>query len=145
MDKSKVVEFWDRAARDAGRGRGSQAGMLAPNALLAQYRQTSEEKHFLKIVRLTPEMDVLEVSAGGGRWSFFMADKVRSVVGVDISREMVDLAESERMARRVPSWSTSPSTGNSDKSGMSTCRSSARRRIPSELILNWMSPANSRT
>jgi len=101
MDKSKVVEFWDRAAKDADRGCGSQAGMLAGNPLLAQYRQTSEERHFLKIVSLTPKMDVLEVGAGGGRWSFFLADKVRSVVGLDISREMVELSRSEMIARRV--------------------------------------------
>jgi ubiquinone/menaquinone biosynthesis C-methylase UbiE len=93
MDYKKVKDFWDQAAKTSGLDDKTNVGMLTEgNEFNSIYRRTSEHKHFLELVDLNKSMRVLEVGSGGGRWSFFLADKVESVVGIDFSQAMVDIA-----------------------------------------------------
>ena len=78
------------------------AGMLMGTSEFdAIYRCTSEQEHFLRIFNPTKEMRILEVGSGGGRWGFWLSDKVREYVGIDISPAMVAIAEKERIRRKL--------------------------------------------
>jgi SAM-dependent methyltransferase len=99
IDNQKNIAFWDRAA---GQGRfGSEfAGMLISGGKFeALHRHIGEQDRFLTIFTPTPRARVLEVGSGGGRWGFFLADKVSEYVGLDISSAMVAAAAREGQRR----------------------------------------------
>lgn len=65
----------------------------------AVYRKNAEQNHLLEFFTPTAQTSVLEIGSGGGRWGFFFADKVSYYQGLDLSAEMVALAEKERLRR----------------------------------------------
>ena len=103
MIKSKDTKhFWNKVAEETSLSDKGFVGMLTDgNEFNAIYRQSEEEAHFLRIFEPTQAMDVLEVGSGGGRWSLFLADKVRMVTGIDFSENMIRLAEQQRQSKGV--------------------------------------------
>ena len=102
IDNDKNIAFWDENARSSRPEAGMFAGMLAGKTEFdARYRCDSEQEHFLRIFTPTTDMRILEVGSGGGRWGFWLSDKVSSYVGIDISPEMVRSAENERIRREI--------------------------------------------
>jgi ubiquinone/menaquinone biosynthesis C-methylase UbiE len=100
IDSDGSRRFWNNAALKTSLVDKASAGMLTEgNEFNAIYRRNEEEAHFLRIFRPASTMRVLEVGSGGGRWSFFLADKVSSVTGIDFSSAMVELADQQRIAR----------------------------------------------
>jgi SAM-dependent methyltransferase len=94
LDKVKNVEFWDKAARESKLENKSLAGMLAEGREFdAIYRSKAERERFSSFYSPPPNASVLEVGSGGGRWALYLADKVKAYVGIDISQNMVSLAE----------------------------------------------------
>lgn len=94
MDLEKTKEFWNKAAENSYLSDKENVGMLTEgNEVNAIYRSNEEERHFLELVDLNSNVNVLEVGCGGGRWCFFLADKVNSVVGLDFSKKMIEIAE----------------------------------------------------
>jgi ubiquinone/menaquinone biosynthesis C-methylase UbiE len=93
IEKQKTRDFWQDVANNAPLADEAMAGMLTDgNAYISRLRQEGEERHFLKAFKLSPDMHLLEVGTGGGRWAFFLSDKVSSVVGIDFSSKMIELA-----------------------------------------------------
>ena len=100
IDNARNKAFWDKAARSAEGGPGAFAGMLMHgNEFAARCRCHGEQEHLLELFTPTPNASVLEIGSGGGRWGLFFADKVRSFVGLDLSAEMVKLADRESKRR----------------------------------------------
>lgn len=100
IDSDKNIAFWDAAAEKSNDKNKNFAGMLMEgHEFEAAYRCRAEQKHILNIYPLTSETRILEVGSGGGRWGFFFADKVCGYIGLDISRKMVEIAESDRIRR----------------------------------------------
>ena len=100
INSDSTKRFWNEAAQKSLLLDKSSAGMLTEgNEFNAVYRRNEEEAHFLRIFKPTHQMRVLEVGSGGGRWSFFLADKVAFVMGIDFSPAMVQLADTQRMAK----------------------------------------------
>jgi cyclopropane fatty-acyl-phospholipid synthase-like methyltransferase len=54
-----------------------------------------------EVLEFTGDELVLDFGCGSGRIAYWIASKVREVVGVEVSREMIDLAESNRVAKNV--------------------------------------------
>ncbi|MFA0816539.1 MAG: class I SAM-dependent methyltransferase [Anaerofustis sp.] len=72
----------------------------------SEYRMpTFEEDPFLKLVDrlgvLQPNAAVLDVGCGSGRYSLAMADRCKSVTGVDLSQKMLELALREKEQRNI--------------------------------------------
>ena len=44
---------------------------------------------------------LLEVGTGGGRWVFFLSNKVKSLVGIDFSQKMIELAKLALEKRKI--------------------------------------------
>jgi len=102
IDKASTKRFWDSAAKTCRLHDPTLAGMLMENDEFgAVDRKNAEERHLLEFVKSTVETSVLEVGSGGGRWGFFFADKVSCYVGLDVSPEMVTLAENARIKRKL--------------------------------------------
>jgi len=57
--------------------------IIAPN----QDRMFGEIKNFIK-----PNSTIIDIGCGTGRFSFFVADKVEKIVGIDLSRKNIDKA-----------------------------------------------------
>lgn len=102
IESKDTKHFWNKVAEETSLSDKGFVGMLTDgNEFNAIYRQSEEEQHFLRIFEPTPEMDVLEVGSGGGRWSLFLADKVRMVTGIDFSENMIRLAEQQRQSKGI--------------------------------------------
>jgi SAM-dependent methyltransferase len=54
-----------------------------------------------EVLKLKGDELVLDFGCGSGRMAYWIAPRVRKVVGLDISPEMIDLAERNRTARNV--------------------------------------------
>lgn len=94
--REETVRFWDKVALLAKDRNKAFAGMLMEGReFQARDRSKAEQEHFLKIVQLSDSSRVLEVGAGGGRWGFFLANKIASYIGLDISEQMVCIANEE--------------------------------------------------
>lgn len=97
IDKNKNLEFWNKAALKSNPDNRSLAGMLVGgNEFEAIYRRLEEQKHFQKICSIDKQTRILEVGCGGGRWGFWLEDKVLEYIGIDISPQMIQIAELER-------------------------------------------------
>lgn len=92
IEKQKTRDFWQQIANDSS-VEESLAGMLSDgDPYISRLRQEGEEAHFIREFDLNTKMKLLEVGTGGGRWAFFLSDKVESVVGLDFSSKMIELA-----------------------------------------------------
>lgn len=54
-----------------------------------------------EVLKLNGDEVVLDFGCGSGRFSYWIAPKVRRVVGLEITREMIDLAEKNRTVENV--------------------------------------------
>lgn len=95
-NKDQVVNFWDNVAKRSSHKNRKNAGMLGPGtAFFEADRQSQENTKFNQLIDLNTISNVLEVGCGGGRWCFYLSDKVSgSITGIDISGEMIKLANS---------------------------------------------------
>jgi ubiquinone/menaquinone biosynthesis C-methylase UbiE len=102
LDTKISQRFWDGVAQATTLTDKTSVGMLADgNEYIANYRRCEEESHFLKIFEPKKSMRVLEVGTGGGRWAFFLADKVGFIAGIDFSEAMINLAEQQRIEKNI--------------------------------------------
>ncbi len=94
IDHHKNFAFWDNAARQSGAEMQVLAGMLMEDRPYeARCRCAAEEQRFLTLWNPHKNARVLEIGSGGGRWALFLANKVQSYLGLDISPSMVEIAE----------------------------------------------------
>ena len=54
-----------------------------------------------EVLELKGDEIILDFGCGSGRISYWIAPKVKKVVGLEITREMIDLAEKNRVAENV--------------------------------------------
>lgn len=102
LDSKKTQHYWDKVAQTSSLLDKTSVGMLPDeNDFVASYRRREEEAHFLKIFEPNKSMRILEVGTGGGRWAFFLADKVDFVAGIDFSEAMIKLAEQQRVEKKL--------------------------------------------
>jgi ubiquinone/menaquinone biosynthesis C-methylase UbiE len=102
LDTEHTKQFWDKVAQVTTLTNKTSVGMLTDgNEYNAIYRGIEEEAHFLRIFEPKKSMKILEVGSGGGRWAFFLSDKVASIVGIDFSENMINLSEQQRIEKNV--------------------------------------------
>ena len=101
IDYQKVNAFWDKSAVNSAYEDDIQTGMMVKNKLSAQYRKYQEEEHFSEIIKFKKDMNVLEIGCGTGRWAFYMAPKVKKVVAIDASENMIKNAKNKQKKRNI--------------------------------------------
>jgi ubiquinone/menaquinone biosynthesis C-methylase UbiE len=52
-----------------------------------------EEKELLKVIKLSPNANVLDLGCGDGRWANLLENKIQKYVGVDFSEVFVKKAK----------------------------------------------------
>lgn len=89
-------------------GRRAQEGFLASGIDPADrrgyknaYIDLLQKMALEQILRLRGDETVLDFGCGSGRISYWIAPKVKKVVGLEVTPEMIDLAEKHRQAQNV--------------------------------------------
>ncbi|CAK0757116.1 hypothetical protein CCP3SC1AL1_2350003 [Gammaproteobacteria bacterium] len=103
INNEQNVAFWNRVAQQSEFG-GAYAGMLMgqDRVFEAIYRCEAEQKRLLSIFSPTQKSSVvLEIGSGGGRWGLFFSEKVKSYIGLDISPNMVAVANREAAKNKL--------------------------------------------
>jgi 2-polyprenyl-3-methyl-5-hydroxy-6-metoxy-1,4-benzoquinol methylase len=94
----KVKNFYNNQAK----ANPDSAAVLAINNPIEQkYRELEEWDHFKKIIPLRNDMDILEIGCGAGRWCFNIAPHVNFVQGIDISHEVISIANIKKRDNNV--------------------------------------------
>ncbi len=89
LDYSKIKHFWDeRAKRDNS---VENPGNLEDDPELNEIKVALEKAKILEYITLHPDMYLLDLGSGSCFWSIFLAKKVKRVVAVDFSKNMLDL------------------------------------------------------
>jgi SAM-dependent methyltransferase len=86
-----VHRYWESTG-PAREDLGGITTLGSLGAIESAYREREEERTLLSLVELRPDMTVLELGCGTGRWAVTMAPKVRRFIGVDISGSMLERA-----------------------------------------------------
>lgn len=102
IDNDKNIAFWNREAEQSRSTDKAFAGMrMSERKFAAIYRCEAEQDRLLSIFSPSPTSKILEIGSGGGRWGYFFADKVGSYLGLDISPNMIEISEEERVRRNL--------------------------------------------
>jgi SAM-dependent methyltransferase len=98
---AQVGAFWDAQARAAAGSPLSQFGTVTRSQAVVAYRDQLERAHLERLLQLTPQSRVLDLGGGAGRIALWLAPRVAQVVLVDVSRELLAIAEREAHARGI--------------------------------------------
>lgn len=68
---------------------------------LADYVHRSERRHLFRVLPVRPDMTVLDLGCGTGRWAIEFAPRCKSVVAVDFAEGMIRRARQEAERKRL--------------------------------------------
>ena len=89
--KNKYTNYWANNA-DLFAEIYEKKSFFSKQWIVNKFLQTRTSK-LLKNLELSPEMSLLDAGCGSGVHMVIICEKVSKVVGVDVSRKMIDLAE----------------------------------------------------
>lgn len=102
-DLPTMKDFWNKTARKFGETENYTPVLLpSSKGLLNWYTDFLQNRALKKHLEELSGQFVLDVGCGVGRWSARLATTGSSVVGVDLSREMVKRAKSRLSKRNLP-------------------------------------------
>ncbi|MBQ7738118.1 MAG: methyltransferase domain-containing protein [Desulfovibrionaceae bacterium] len=101
INAEKVRKFWLDRGKKYQKIAYDSIGNLEENEQLLKLKVRLEQEQVLPRLGLTPDMDVLDLGAGVGQWSFRFSPKVHSVTAVEFSRPLIDIAEKEALERGI--------------------------------------------
>lgn len=92
---SKDEDYWDKRAYKFGEKSEGQPAICSYGMpdFYNQHIDRLQRRLMLNNLDITPNMKVLDAGCGVGRWTSEMAKRGASVTGVDISQEMIDIAQ----------------------------------------------------
>ena len=90
----QVGAFWDAQARSVGAsGDLYQLGTVTRDKTAVAHRDRLERAHLEKLLELNKGSRVLDLGGGAGRIALWLAPRVAEMVLVDVSRELLNIAE----------------------------------------------------
>lgn len=90
----QVGAFWDAQARSVGAsGDLSQLGTVTRERTAVAHRDRLERAHLDKLLELNKGSRVLDLGGGAGRIALWLAPRVAEMTLVDVSRELLNVAE----------------------------------------------------
>jgi 2-polyprenyl-3-methyl-5-hydroxy-6-metoxy-1,4-benzoquinol methylase len=98
---AQVGAFWDAQARAADGSELAQFGTVSKGHAVVAYRDMLERAHLGRLLRLEENSRVLDLGGGAGRIALWLAPRVAHVTLVDVSRELLAIAEREARSRGI--------------------------------------------
>jgi SAM-dependent methyltransferase len=98
---AQVGAFWDAQARAAEGSALAQFGTVTTHGAVVAYRDLLERTHLERLLRLTKNSRVLDLGGGAGRIALWLAPRVAEVTLVDVSRELLHVAERTAQERGI--------------------------------------------
>ena len=96
IDSNKIKEFWDNRANKVNNLRTEGIANLEENPKLLDEKISLECKKIMKWIDLSQhKLSILDLGAGTGQWAFRFAQEAKSVVAVEYSKGMLELAIKE--------------------------------------------------
>jgi ubiquinone/menaquinone biosynthesis C-methylase UbiE len=93
----KLKRFFDQRAREYGKMPFHQLAIFTHDP----DKDRIERDTFEPLMRLQPDMSVLDLGCGVGRWCLRLAGRARRVVGVDFSQGLLEVARQEAAKRGI--------------------------------------------
>ncbi len=93
MDLGNIKKFWEERAEQYKQKPSLSVTNLEEDDELQQSKVRLEREHVFRLLKILPEMNVLDLGAGVGAWSILFAEKCRKVVAVEYSENMVKVAK----------------------------------------------------
>jgi dolichol-phosphate mannosyltransferase len=107
----QVGAFWDAQARSIGAtGDLSQLGTVTRERTVVAHRDRLERAHLEKLLELDKGSRVLDLGGGAGRIALWLAPRVAEVTLVDVSRELLSIAEQKARELGVSNLKTAYSS-----------------------------------
>jgi 2-polyprenyl-3-methyl-5-hydroxy-6-metoxy-1,4-benzoquinol methylase len=90
MEDHQVVDYWRERTKKHG---AKAAGYLGPFNIVLQALKVSA---FHSAYQVRPGIRIIDVGTGVGNWAFYLARQGAVVDGIDLSGEMIEIAEERR-------------------------------------------------
>jgi len=98
----QVGAYWDALARELdGSAALSEFGTVTRNPGVVILRDMLERAHLTRLLELTPQSRLLDLGGGAGRIALWLAPRVATATLVDVSRELLRVAEREAQRRGI--------------------------------------------
>jgi 2-polyprenyl-3-methyl-5-hydroxy-6-metoxy-1,4-benzoquinol methylase len=98
----QVGAFWDAQARRVGAdGELAHFGTVTKTSATVALRDRLERAHLDRLLQLSADSRVLDLGGGAGRIALWLAPRVAEVTLVDVSRELLNVAERTARARGI--------------------------------------------
>jgi cyclopropane fatty-acyl-phospholipid synthase-like methyltransferase len=98
----QVGAFWDAQARSVGvDAELSHFGTVTKTSATVALRDQLERAHLARLLKLSPSSRVLDLGGGAGRMALWIAPRVAEVTLVDVSRELLNVAERTARERGI--------------------------------------------
>lgn len=91
LDYKEVEKFWDNRSNFSDIQQN--AAMTLQSPIFADYRNLTEKRHLFRLISLNENMTVLDIGCGNGRWSIDFAKSCSYVLGIDISENLLNIAQ----------------------------------------------------
>lgn len=103
----QVGAFWDAQARSVGAaGDLSQLGTVTRERSAVAHRDRLERAHLARLLEVNKTSRVLDLGGGAGRIALWLAPRVAEVTLVDVSRELLGIAEDKAREQGIRNLKT---------------------------------------
>ncbi|MCK4752342.1 MAG: class I SAM-dependent methyltransferase [Planctomycetes bacterium] len=92
IDSKSIKKFWDNRAQQYEQSKSLSVTNLEEDEELQQLKVQLEHEHIFRLLKIAPNMQILDLGAGIGAWSAVFASKCKKVVAVEYSENMLEIA-----------------------------------------------------
>ncbi len=101
IDELSVKKFWENRSKKYTKIPFESVANLEEDTELLALKIQLETEKILPMLQLNQNLNVLDLGAGCGQWTFRIAPKVKKIVGVEYTEQLVKIANLEIAKRKL--------------------------------------------